>query len=228
MKSTAPLTLAALLPLTLAAQDAADSPANEPKSSGSSTNSAKSSQALVDAETRDFKARDVFRYSILEDPTPGNEAGSAMVSDGGEVRFKVSGNYNTYISINVREKKLADIRREFKRLLDEKFYTDATVSVDFDAAGGQQAAESASKVVVYGAMSGSFRIPETEDLYLSDVFTQMGRNDYANLKKVKVYRKAGGTITINVDEILRTGNRDKDIKLSDGDRIQVPDRSIIF
>jgi len=55
----------------------------------------------------------------------------------------------------------------------------------------------------------------------------------ANLKKVKLQRKdpvtgANKTVEVNVDKILKTNARNLDIKLQDGDCIEVPAKNILF
>ena len=55
----------------------------------------------------------------------------------------------------------------------------------------------------------------------------------ANLKKVKIHRtnkqtKVQSTIEVNVEKILKTNARDKDVKLMDGDRVEVLSRGIVF
>ncbi|HZC59799.1 MAG TPA: hypothetical protein VE154_07375, partial [Chthoniobacterales bacterium] len=58
-----------------------------------------------------------------------------------------------------------------------------------------------------------------------------GFADFANRRKVKLIRKAGGpnqTVFVNVDEIVNKGRSDKDPILEDGDTIIVPERLINF
>lgn len=195
----------------------------------------KDKSKLINANEREFKARDVFRFSVREDPSPSQASLEAVVTDAGEVHFLVSGQFSEYVTVDVRGKKLADLRSEVKRLLDEKFYQNATISLDLASVNSSVSGPSSSiaKVRVYGELTGTVPLPENEDIYLSDALIGLGKNDMANFKKVKLHRKdpatgASKTFTVDVDKILKKNARQLDIKLIDGDRIEVPAVSIRF
>lgn len=196
----------------------------------------KAKDKLINANEREFKARDVFRFSVREDPSPSQASQEAFVTDAGEVHFLVSGQFSEYVTVDVRGKKLADIRAEVKRLLDEKYYQNSTISLDLAAVSSSSAAGPASSVAkarVFGELTGIIPIPENEDVYLSEALIGLGKNEMANLKKVKLHRKdpatgANKTFTINVDKILKENARQFDVKLIDGDRIEVPAVGIRF
>jgi protein involved in polysaccharide export with SLBB domain len=188
-----------------------------------------------DYPQRDFKPRDVFRYSVLEDPAPSQASQEAVVTDAGEVHFPVSGQFTEYVTVDVRGKKLADIRNEVKRMLDERFYQNATVQLDLASVNNIASASVAgiAKARVFGEINGTIPIPENEEVFLSDAIIGLGRNEMANLKKVKLHRKDPVTgvtksFTVNVDKILKENARSMDIRLQDGDRIEVPAVGIRF
>ncbi len=195
----------------------------------------KGTSKLINASERDFKPRDVFRYSVLEDPAPSQSAQEAVVTDAGEVHFPVSGQFTEYVTVDVRGRKLADIRAEVKRMLDERFYQNATVQLDLASVNNSASASVAgiAKARVFGEINGTIPIPENEEVFLSDALIGLGRNEMANLKKVKLHRKDPVTgvtksFTVNVDKILKENARNMDIRLQDGDRIEVPAVGIRF
>jgi protein involved in polysaccharide export with SLBB domain len=191
---------------------------------------------MINAADRDFKPRDIFRFSVKEDPSPSQASLEAVVTDAGEVHFAVSGQYSEYVTVDVRGKKLADIRAEVKRLMDEKYYQNATITLDLASINVNAAiagATGVAKARVFGELSGTIPLVEGEENWLSDAIISLGRNEMANLKKVKLQRKdpvtgANKTVEVNVDKILKTNARNLDIKLQDGDRIEVPAKTILF
>ena len=94
------------------------------------------------------------------------------------------------------------------------------------------------KIDLYGSggLSGTFPIIEGRKLMLSDVIITAGGksgNEYGNLRKVKVHRfdpvsKKETVIEANVTNIIEKGDRNADIELMDGDRVEVSARSITF
>jgi hypothetical protein len=203
-----------------------------------STNSTKEylSTTMVNANEREFKPRDLFRFSVKEDPTPTRDGQEAAVTDGGEVHFLVSGQFTEYVTVDVRNKKLPEIRAEVKRLLDEKYYENATVSLDLAAINRNtlNGADDFAKALVYGAVNGTVPLPEGKEVWLSEAVLQLGakQNQMANLKSIKLHRKNATPgekpIEVNLEKILRSNARDLDYKLKDGDRIEVPERVIFF
>ena len=61
---------------------------------------------------------------------------------------------------------------------------------------------------------------------------QVGLSEFANLKKVKLNRlnpQTKETESRVIDlEAVRKGDRAKDVPLQDGDRVEVPEKSIVF
>ena len=111
--------------------------------------------------------------------------------------------------------------------------------LEADDLSKRQAARMASgKIDLFGSggLSGTFPVVEGRKLMLSDIIISAGGksgNEYANLKRVKVRRfdpvsKKETVIEANVTNIIEKGDRNADIELKDGDRVEVPARSIIF
>lgn len=188
---------------------------------------------VVDAETRELKPHDTFRYRVEQDPTAGADSMRVSITDSGEAHFNVSRGHSTYVTVKAAGRHLAEVKRELKEKLDAEYYKDATVNLDLEGVnnpaapgGAGLALGSTSKVQVFGEMQGTFPLPEGQRIWLSDVILSMPRNDYADLTKVKVQRtNADGkpeTIVVNVDKVLNKNERSSDLELKDGDRIRVP------
>ncbi len=231
-----PVFLAGTLTFPTIAQDTNASASNEVNAGGNS-NSAASAKGL-DQETRDLKPRDSLRFSILEDPARANaQFGRVDISELGDAQFPISAAGGEYINVKAAGRRLADVRREVKQRLEEDYYHTATVSVDVLGVAGSLASPSSAnfgKVVIYGSISHTIVLPEDRKRTLSDVFSGLPRQDFVNLKKVEVFRwdakaqKLLPPVTKNVKKMLDSGDLTDDIELSDGDRIKVIDRGVIF
>ncbi len=191
------------------------------------------STTALDAETREFKPGDVFQFVIEQDPAPEKVGVAVRVSDAGEALFPVSIGSATYVKVDVRSKKLADIRREVKTRLDADYYNDATVRMEFMVANRTTSPDSLPRVQVYGEMQGTVALPEGEVKRISDAIIGLPRTQFANLRRVRLHRVNPATgkteiKEINVDKILREGDRTNDEILQDGDRIEVRPKSVNF
>jgi protein involved in polysaccharide export with SLBB domain len=211
-----------------------------PKEATAGTNSPAAKEngsvKMINAAERDFKPRDIFRFSIKEDPAPSQASLEAMVTDAGEVHFLVSGQFSEYVTVDVRGKKLAEIRSDVKRMLDERYYQNASITLDLASINVNSSAAATSGMArarVFGELNGTIALPDGEEVWLSDALIGLGRNEMANLRKVKLQRKdpatgANKSFEVNVEKILKTNARNLDIKLQDGDRIEVPARTVLF
>jgi hypothetical protein len=107
--------------------------------------------------------------------------------------------------------------------LEEKYYVHATVRLDLDAVlKGPDAAGAGGSATFFGEMGGKIPLPEGQKVWLSQAIASMHPSDWADLAKVKVNRKDGKTIRVNVKDILEKNQRKLDVELQDGDMIQVP------
>lgn len=131
---------------------------------------------------------------------------------------------------------VADLRRQVVTLLDDQAELEELRGQVADLR--RQVAEAnlpleAQKVVVFGEMQGVIPLVEGQTKRLSEGLTELPRTQFANLRRVYLYRfdpTAGVTTTniVNVDQILRAGDRSQDVVLMDGDRIEVRARTITF
>lgn len=216
---------------------------NAPAASGTGTNSAASgkskeylSTTVVDPEARELKPRDGFRFSIDEDPPPvGGGVGSdtgVYVSDGGEAMFPISRTGTPYIKLSVAGKKLADIRKELKERLDADYYKNCTVHLDLVQVNrGTASIDQAARVTFYGEIKGVVAIGEGENLTISEAILRVGGSDYADLKRIKIHRLKKETgreeiIMVDVEKILKKGDRTGDVQLQGGDRVEVKEKGL--
>lgn len=195
------------------------------------------STTVVDPEARELKPRDGFRFSVDEDPPPvGGGVGSdtaVFISDGGEAMFPVSRTGTPYVKLSVAGKKIADIRKELKEKLDSEFYKDCTIHLDLVQVNrGAASVDQTSRVTFYGEMTGVVAITEGETLTISEAVLRVGRSEYADLRKVKIHRLDKETgrekvmPVVDVDKILKKGDRSGDIPLQGGDRVEVKEKGL--
>jgi protein involved in polysaccharide export with SLBB domain len=234
---TADAPAAAAAPAGAAATNA---PASNPGSGTNGATAGKSKEYLsttvVDPEARELKPRDGFRFSIEEDPPPlggGNGSDTGVyVSDGGEAMFPVSRFGTPYIKLSVAGKKLADIRRELKERLDAEYYKNCTVHLDLVQVNrGSASVDQTARVTFYGEMKGVVAIGEGENLTISEAILRVGGSEYADLRKVRIHRLKKETgleeiIIVDVDKILKKGDRKGDVQLQGGDRVEVKEKGL--
>ena len=192
------------------------------------------STTVVDPESRELKPRDGFRFSIDEDPPPigggGGLDGTVYISDGGEAMFPVSRSSSTYLKLSVAGKKLVEIRKELKARLDAEYYKNCTVHLDLVQVNrGSAVMDQAARVTIYGELAGVLAIGEGEILTISEAMLRVGRNEDADMKRIRIHRLDKETgketiFTVNVDKILKQGDRTDDKALQGGDRIEVKAR----
>jgi protein involved in polysaccharide export with SLBB domain len=209
-----------------------------PVSDSQRTNSASKtreylSTTIINPDTREFKPGDSFLFSIKEDPTKGGGGIQTIkVNDAGDAIFPVSFSSKLYVKVNVKSMKLEDIRQKVKSLLDEDYYNDATVFVEFTQANRSRV-EQDLQVQIYGEMQGVVYLRENEVKRVSDAILSLSRSPFADLRRVRLHRIDSDTgkeeiKTINVDKILREGDRSADEVLQDGDRIEVRPKTFNF
>ena len=193
------------------------------------------STTAINAETREFKPGDSFLYAIKEDPAKGGKGiHTIKVNDAGEAIFPVSYDTKLYVKVDVTALTLGEIRKKLKSLLDEEYYNDSTVLLEFvEANRSPTEFEVIPQVQIYGEMQGSITLRENEVKRVSDAILSLSRTPFADLRRVRLHRMnpASGkkeTKIVNVDKILREGDRSGDEILQDGDRIEVRPKAFNF
>jgi len=191
----------------------------------------------IDAEARDLKAGDVLRFSVDQDPATAKLIQLVDVTAAGEALFPVTKESDLYVKLNARGRKLTDLRKDVKALLDADYYHDCTVKIDLEQIRSDPSIaspENSSKVTVFGVTSGSVLIREGETKTLTDLIIGLGQlGPRAKLTEVRIRRMDPATkrevITEHdVKKLLKEGDRGKDPVLKDGDRVEIPERVLNF
>lgn len=174
-----------------------------------------------------LKTGDKLLYSVVEDPIKAPIQDDVLVNSRGEANFLVSRAYNELLTLNVAGKTLSQVQAELKEKLEANYYKQATVHLKL-----KEASMRSGQVLLFGSVRNSFVVIQPgEQKKLLEAVLQAGPNEFANLKKVKLSRidpetGALDVKTINVEDIKK--NPTKDIYVRDGDRIEIPERGIVF
>ena len=89
--------------------------------------------------------------------------------------------------------------------------------------------KSRGKVYVYGSVKGQGpqEIPPDETYTVSKAIIRAGGfGDFADKKKIKLTRKSGETVVINLKRVIEEGHTDEDVTVGPDDQIYVPQRLI--
>jgi protein involved in polysaccharide export with SLBB domain len=174
-------------------------------------------------DTHKLGVGDRISFRIKEDDEP---AVLVMVTDAGEIEVPYLGR------LPAKDKTCRQFAREVKTLLDQSYYYDCNVLISPDVI----VPRSAGEVTVTGAVGrpGVLQIPPNVALTVSRaILSSGGFAQFANRKRVRVYRKApeGGEailFTIDVSEILDKGRTERDIELQPDDMVVVSERLLNF
>lgn len=192
------------------------------------TNTADSPGPPPPGDTYQLNVQDKLVFRIHEDPMKGPAPEEISVTPQGELNFRVTRGSDEMITINARGKTLAQVRQELKARLEADYYHTATAELKL-----KEQSRRAGQVLFFGAVRNNLLplVPGEPKTIFEGVY-QVGVNEFANLKKVKLSRvdpKTGKpeTTIINL-EAIKKGDRTQDVQLQDGDRIEIPEKSIVF
>lgn len=173
---------------------------------------------------------DQIRFLIAEDPKTSQERDRSLliVNSLGVIEFPVSQGYPDSIPLFVRGKTIDQVREEIKARLEAEYYQKATVTIQLLT---QQ--QRPGTALFHGAVKGTVTINPGEQKTLKEAILELGYNEYANLKRVRIQRvdpetEEPATIDVNVKEILDDNKVENDVILLDGDVVHVPERSFVF
>ncbi len=176
-----------------------------------------------------LRTGDRMQYRIAEDPVKGTMPIGVAVNGVGEASFPVGRDFDLRITFEVRGRTLEQVKEELSKQLLADYYHQATISLTLD-----DRAIIPGKVQFFGTggVRGEVQIlPDAPPPKLSETLLRMNVPEFANLRRVKVRRVNPTTgqeriIEVNVDDIVKGGQRDKEIILQDGDRVEVPEKWI--
>ena len=89
--------------------------------------------------------------------------------------------------------------------------------------------KSRGKVYVYGSVKGQGpqEIPTDETYTVSKAVIRAGGfGDFANKRKIKVTRKNGQDLTVDLKRVIEEGHTEEDVVLQPDDQIYVPQKLI--
>jgi protein involved in polysaccharide export with SLBB domain len=214
------LALLALLPLTLAPGAWAGPPSTP-------TNSAPSGGEVADESYR-IVPLDRIAFKNDTDPSPNNTTQVILVTSRGDLEIPVSRGYDERVVVHANGRTIAEVKKDLQARLEAQYYktTKITLSIESNAVHP-------GTVVFYGEIKGNMQLPAGQPRYLSESILDMKPSEFANLKNVQLVRHDSvtgktKTITVNVEEILNKGLKEKDYVLQDGDHVIIKAKFLNF
>jgi len=138
------------------------------------------------------------------------------VSQNGSISYPLLG------SITVVGLTAAELQEKLTKLLGKDYLVDPRVTVSVETSSTQ-------RVIIIGQVKtpGSYDIPANETLTILQLVARAGGfTDLAAQGKITVIRGEGNKqkkILVNISEIIRSGDKNKDIALEPGDIVSVPE-----
>lgn len=164
---------------------------------------------------------DKLEYRVLEDH---EEIKHLKVSSSGEIIVPYIGR------IAVVGKKLSEVRKEIRTLLERDLYYEASVILSVEEKNIQTKSQ---KIYVVGQVrtQGQQDFPVDEKYTVSRAILRAGGlASFANGKKVQVIRKSADgkeeRKTVNVIAVLKDGKMEEDLELKPDDMVIVPEKLI--
>ncbi len=212
--------IAGLLPL--AAQESSPMP-SIPKATTvepptTSTVMRTNSMTVLD-DRKKLGSNDYVSFRVVEDRD--NESQHLRVNDNGELEVPYVG------LVQAAGKSCKELAYSIKAALEKEYYYHATVIIAVD----HISEKSRGKVYVYGSVKGQGpqEIPADESYTVSKAIIRAGGfGDFADKKKIKLTRKSGETVTVNLKRVIEEGRTDEDVVVRPDDQIYVPQKLVNF
>ena len=174
------------------------------------------SMNVLDDRTR-LGPNDHVSFRVVEDRD--NESQRLRVNDNGQLEVPYIG------LVQAAGRTSKELAYTIKSALEKEYYYHATVIIAVD----HVSEKSRGKVYVIGSVKGPGpqEIPPDEDYTVSKAVIRAGGfGDFANKRKVKLTRKNGQELTIDLKRVIEEGRTDEDVTVQPDDRIFVPQRLI--
>jgi polysaccharide biosynthesis/export protein len=209
-------------PAALPAQDSSPMP-SVPKATTvepptTSTVMRTNSMAVLDDKKR-LGPNDYVSFRVVEDRD--NESQHLRVNDNGELEVPYIG------LVPASGRTCKELAYAVKAALEREYYYHATVILAVD----HISEKSRGKVYVYGNVKGQGpqEIPADETYTVSKAIIRAGGfGDFADKKKIKLTRKSGETVIVNLKRVIEEGRTDEDVVVQPDDQIYVPQRLVNF
>jgi polysaccharide biosynthesis/export protein len=164
-------------------------------------------------------SNDFVSFRVVEDRD--NESQHLRVNDSGELEVPYVG------LVQAAGKSCKELAYTVKAGLEREYYYHATVIIAVD----HISEKSRGKVYVYGSVKGQGpqEIPADESYTVSKAIIRAGGfGDFADKKKIKLTRKNGETVTVNLKRVIEEGRTDEDVVVRPDDQIYVPQKLVNF
>lgn len=184
----------------------------------SSTVMRTNSMAVLDDKKR-LGSDDFVSFRVVEDRD--NESQRLRVNDNGELEVPYIG------LVPAAGKTCRELAYNIKAALERDYYYHATVILAVD----RVSEKSRGKVYVYGAVKGQGpqEIPTDETYTVSKAIIRAGGfGDFADKRKIKVTRKNGQDLVVDLKRVIEQGHTEDDVTLQPDDQIYVPQRLVNF
>ena len=162
---------------------------------------------------------DFVSFRVVEDRD--NESQRLRVNDNGELEVPYIG------LVPAQGKTCRELAYTIKSALEKEYYYHATVILAVDRVSDK----SRGKVYVYGAVKGQGpqEIPPNEIYTVSKAVIRAGGfGDFADKRKVKITRKDGQDMVVDLKRVIEQGHTEDDVVLRPDDQIYVPQRLVNF
>ena len=133
----------------------------------------------------------------------------------------------TSASSPLKARPVEELAYNIKSALEREYYYHATVILAVDRVSDK----SRGKVYVYGAVKGQGpqEIPPDEIYTVSKAVIRAGGfGDFADKRKVKITRKDGQDMVVDLKRVIEQGHTEDDVVLRPDDQIYVPQRLVNF
>ena len=190
-------------------------PADQPPPS-SNTVMRTNSMSVLDDKKR-LGSNDFVSFRVVEDRD--NVSQPLRVNDNGELEVPYIG------LVPAQGRTCKELAYAIKNALEKEYYYHATVILAVD----RVSEKSRGRVYVYGAVKGQGpqEIPPDETYTVSKAIIRAGGfGDFADKRKVKLTRKNGQDVTVDLKRIIEQGRTDEDVVVQPDDQIYVPQRLI--
>ena len=164
-------------------------------------------------------SNDYVSFRVVEDRD--NESQHLRVNDGGELEVPYIG------LVQAAGKSCKELAYTVKAALEREYYYHATVIIAVD----HISEKSRGKVYVTGQVKaqGPQEIPADETYTVSKAVIRAGGfGDFGNKRKVKLTRKNGTTVIVDLKRIIEQGHSEEDPVLQPDDQIFVPQKGVNF
>src|SRR5213596_1316840 len=209
-------------PLPLLAQESSPMPcipkATTVEPPTTSTVMRTNSMTVLD-DKKKLGSNDYVSFRVVEDRD--NDSQRLRVNDNGELEVPYVG------LVPARGKSCKQLAYTIKSLLEKEYYYHATVILAVD----RVSEKSRGRIYVYGAVKaqGPQEIPPDEVYTVSKAIIRAGGfGDFADKKKIKLTRKSGETVVINLKRVIEEGHTDEDVTVGPDDQIYVPQKLVNF